>query len=116
VGLRELAGAGGSFRRLPAGYLRTSACLAPRGPTGLKDSIHGQRSAAQPPAAALIPVSGGTKGAKIFNPFGACEEAQALYPSHSNWARRSPFLGSKMEGRARVALGGAGGSYCADNS
>jgi hypothetical protein len=52
------------------------------------------------PTAALTPSAEARKGVKMLDPFGASEAAQALYPSHPSPARRRPFLGSKMEGRA----------------
>lgn len=80
----------------------TSPFHGPKGANGTRNLIDGQGFRAVKPDRSADPVSGGTKGAKIFGPFGASEVAQALYPSHSSRARRSPFLGSKMEGRARV--------------
>jgi hypothetical protein len=67
----------------------------------LGSESHRRRAfAAIEPTAAPDPSVEGTKGAKIFDPLGASEEAQALYLGHSNPARRCSFLGSKMEGRA----------------
>jgi hypothetical protein len=86
-------------------HATTSPFHGPKGADGTRNLIDGQGFRPVRPDRSADPVSGGTNGAKIFDPLGASEVAQALYPSHSSRARRSPFLGSKMEGRAASGSG-----------